>query len=159
MLRNCLFFKKSYTRNGLFKGRKNFLVVTASSYVKLQQAYISETVKIGNWEIIGYKGPGTNTKGASDAVGGTSENNNFNYGDGGSYTDNSAALDANGQTGFWAHNKINLNDCTGSATAPTSGWHWTVTVKAGGGDSEGDAQFVANTDCAELTSNFKMIGK
>ena len=30
MLENCLFFKKSYTRNGLFKGRKNFLVVTAS---------------------------------------------------------------------------------------------------------------------------------
>lgn len=24
MLENCLFFKKSYTRNGLFKGRKSF---------------------------------------------------------------------------------------------------------------------------------------
>lgn len=135
-------------------------VFFASSYVKLQQAYISETVKIGNWEIIGYKGPGTNTKGASDAVGGTSSNNNFNYGDGGTYVKNSAALDDDGQVGFMALNRINLNDCSGSTTAPTATTaNWKVTVKAGGGSSEGDAQFVAETKCPELTSNFTMIGK
>ena len=128
--------------------------------MKLQQAYISETVKIGNWEIIGYKGPGTNVKGASNQVGGTSSNNNFAYGDGGSYTDNSAALNTTGQVGFMALNKVNLNDCQGSTTAPTSTTaNWKVTVKAVTGGSEGDAQFVAETNCPELTSNFTMIGK
>jgi prepilin-type N-terminal cleavage/methylation domain-containing protein len=131
----------------------------AGTYVKLQQAYISETVNMGNWEIIGYKGPGTNTKGANDTKGGTSQNNNFNYGDGGTYVNNSAALDDTGKIGFWAHNRVKLNDCNGADAAPTSGWNWTVTVKTGGGSSEGDAQFVAATNCAELTSNFSMIGK
>ena len=128
--------------------------------MKLQEAYISEAVAIGNWQIIGYKGPGTNTKGASANVGGTSSNNNFNYGDGGTYVNNSAALNEGGQVGFMALNRINLNDCSGSTTAPTTETaNWTVTVKAGGGDSEGDAQFVAETKCPELTSNFTMIGK
>ena len=60
MLENCLFFKKSYTRNGLFKGRKNFLVVTASSYVKLQDAFAAERNAAGGWTIIGYTEPTSN---------------------------------------------------------------------------------------------------
>src|SRR5574344_2818150 len=50
----------------------------AGTYVKMQQAYISEAVAIGKWGIIGYKAPG-------DASGTT----NFAYADAESgYTDN-----------------------------------------------------------------------
>lgn len=124
--------------------------------MKLQQAYISETVHVGNWDIIGYKGPGNNTKGSATG-GAVSENNNFNYADGGEYTDNSADL-ASSTIGFKAHNKANLNDCTGATTMPDDA-NWTITVSAATSGSEGDATFTANTACPELTSNFNMIGK
>ena len=39
--RELFIFQKTYTRNGLFKGRKNFLVVTASSYVNMCCIYRS----------------------------------------------------------------------------------------------------------------------
>ena len=45
--------------------------------MKLQQAYISEAVAIGDWQIIGYKGPGDSKNATS------SETNNFKYSDGG----------------------------------------------------------------------------
>ena len=125
--------------------------------MKLQQAYISESVAVCNWHIIGYKAPGTNTKGGSTG-GAVASNNNFNYADGGSYTNNSAALGTTAVVGFKAHNKVNLNDCTGNAAMQATA-NWSVSVKAGGGSSEGDAEFVATTQCPELTSNFTMIGK
>ena len=86
-------FQKTYTRNGLFKGRKNFLVVTASTYVKLQQAYISEAVAIGNWQIIGYKGPGEEKNHGTVNGGAKSETTNFTYEDAASgFTSNTVAL-------------------------------------------------------------------
>ena len=125
--------------------------------MKLQQAYISETVAVGNWDIVGYKGPGANTKGSAEG-GAVSSNNNFSYADLGTYTQNRAAL--SGSTiGFAAMNKANLNDCTGSTAAVSStNQHWTITVTSGG-SSAGDATFTATTTCAELTPNFGMIGK
>ena len=125
--------------------------------MKLQQAYISEAVAVGNWQIIGYKGPGDNTKGGATG-GDKSSTTNFKYADLGTYTQNSAAL--SGSTiGFAAMNKANLNDCTGSTAAVSStNQHWTITVTSGG-SSAGDATFTATTTCAELTPNFGMIGK
>ena len=129
----------------------------AGTYVKLQQAYISETVAVGNWDIIGYKGPGANTKGTAEG-GAVSSNNNFSYADLGTYTQNSAALSGS-TVGFAAMNKANLNDCTGStADVSSTNQHWTITVTSGG-SSAGDATFTAATTCAELTPNFGMIGK
>ena len=60
-------------------------------YVKLQDAYISEAVAVGNWVIIGYSGPGTAD---ADKLG--SSATNFTYSDDGSYngTTNTAALGA-----------------------------------------------------------------
>lgn len=54
--------------------------------MKLQQAYISEAVAIGNWQIIGYKGPGESKTITSSAT------TNFTYQDNGSYTDSKAKL-------------------------------------------------------------------
>jgi hypothetical protein len=48
--------------------------------VKLQQAYISEAVAIGNWGVIGYKGPGDNTNASGNGAA-TSATNNFTYTD------------------------------------------------------------------------------
>lgn len=157
LLENCLFFKKSYTRNGLFKGRKNFLVVTASSYVKLQQAYISEAVAVGNWQIIGYKGPGENTKGSATG-GDKSGTTNFKYADAETYVNNTVALDNTERAGFVAANQAKLNDCAAkSGDASSSNYNWKVTVKKST-SSEGDAVFTSTTNCTELTPNFAKIG-
>jgi prepilin-type N-terminal cleavage/methylation domain-containing protein len=117
----------------------------AGTYVKMQQAYISEAMGIGNWTIIGYKAPGTGNA-----------TTNFTYdgfvtgGD-----DNTVAL-ATGRDKAWtATNKAKLNDCASDA-------NWFVNVKAATGStvSAGEAAFeagVTGTGCPELTPNFKTI--
>ena len=116
--------------------------------MKLQQAYISEAVAIGDWQIIGYKGPGDSKNATS------SQTNNFNYSDGGTYTDHKATLGDNAVKGWTVENRAKLNDCTGAAD------NWKVEVKKATG-SEGDAAFTATvaTACADLTPNFGQIGK
>ncbi len=129
----------------------------AGTYVKMQQAYVSEAMAMGSWGIIGYKGPGEN-KGTGDTGGATSETTNFNYkdADAGKYTKNTVALAATAVTGWSAQNRAKLNDC-GSA------YNWTVKVEAAdGGDAAGEAKFdaaVVGTGCPELTPTFATIGK
>lgn len=121
--------------------------------MKLQQAYISEAVAVGNWIIIGYSGPGTadSNKLSSDAT-------NFTYSDDGTYnkTTNTATLGASGVSGWSATNKADLNDCP-------AGKNWTVSVKASGSGTAGEATFtaaIANTaGCTPLTPNFDKVGK
>ena len=128
-------------------------VFFASTYVKLQQAYISEAVAVGNWVIIGYSGPGTAD---ADKLG--SSATNFTYSDDGSYNANTAALGATAIEGWSATNKANLNDCP-------AGKNWTVSVKASGSGTAGEATFTAaiasdNTaGCTPLTPNFDKVGK
>ena len=117
--------------------------------MKLQQAYISEAVAIGNWKIIGYKGPGDQS---TDGL--SSETTNFEYKDAGTYEDSKAALGDDAVKGFSVKNVAKLNDC-GSADD-----NWKVEVKKAEG-SEGDATFTATvaTACTDLTPNFDKIGK
>ena len=128
-------------------------VFFVSTYVKLQQAYISEAVAVGNWVIIGYSGPGTAD---ADKLG--SSATNFTYSDDGSYNANTAALGATAIEGWSATNKANLNDCP-------AGKNWTVSVKASGSGTAGEATFTAaiasdNTaGCTPLTPNFDKVGK
>jgi prepilin-type N-terminal cleavage/methylation domain-containing protein len=119
----------------------------AGTYVKMQQAYISEAMAIGNWTIIGYKAPGT-----GDAT------TNFTY-DGfktGGENGNTNALTTS-TVGWQAGNNANLNDCEKGAD------NWTVTVKGEAGDSEATfTSEVKNTGknmCADLTPTFHTIGK
>ena len=125
----------------------------AGTYVKLQQAYISEAVAVGNWVIIGYSGPGTAD---ADKLG--SSATNFTYSDDGSYNANTAALGGTAIEGWSATNKANLNDCP-------AGKNWTVSVKASGSGTAGEATFTAaiasdNTaGCTPLTPNFDKVGK
>ena len=130
-----------------------FRVFLATSYVKLQQAYISEAVAIGSWAVIGYKGPGDNTNATGATGGATSKTNNFSYKDATGYTNNTADLNTTGTIGFTAHNEAKLNDCA-------QGDHWTITVKSG--SAAGEATFTPSTltqDCLQLTPNWNQIGK
>lgn len=123
----------------------------AGTYVKLQQAYVSEAVAIGSWAVIGYKGPGDNVNATGDGAA-TSSTNNFTYTDASGWTNNTIAL-ATGATGFSASNKAKLNDCD-------TGDHWKITV--GAGTAAGEATFTPSTlsqDCLQLTPNFSQIGK
>ena len=124
--------------------------------MKLQQAYISESVAIGNWQIIGYKGPGEEKNHGTTGGGAQSETTNFTYEDAASgFTNNTVAL-ATGITGWSASNRANLNDCT-------AGTNWTVATAKASSGSEGDAEFTAEvattSDCTSLTPNFSKIGK
>jgi len=117
--------------------------------VKLQQAYISEAVAIGDWQIIGYKGPGE-----SKTVSST-QTTNFRYSDGGSYTEHKAALATGTKVKGWTvENIAKLNDCAGAAD------NWKVEVEKATG-SEGDAKFTSTvaTACGDLTPNFSKIGQ
>jgi len=115
----------------------------AGTYVKMQQAYVSEAMAIGNWKIIGYKAPGQGD-----------ETTNFKYADNGSYTENTAAI-AGPVVGLVAANKAKLNDC---AQSTTSDPNWSVSV-AETSSGSGEVGFSATTKCTELTPTFETIGK
>ncbi|PBC74246.1 hypothetical protein SAMN02745108_00266 [Fibrobacter intestinalis] len=131
-----------------------FAILRTHSYVKLQQAYVSESVAIGTWSVIGYKGPGHNTN-ASEATGGASSKTNyFEYKDATGYSGNTVALTGSSSVvGFTATNIAKLNDCEQSSS-------WTITVAPG--TAAGEATFTPNTlgqDCLQLTPNWNQIGK
>ena len=122
----------------------------AGTYVKMQQAYISESMMMGNWVIIGYKGPGE-----TEAL--KSKTTNFEYEDKGTTYDsaNMAPLSSTAVTGWSAKNKAKLNDCDSNDD------NWTVKVEAQAG-AAGEAKFTAetkDTECAALTPTFATIGK
>ncbi len=126
----------------------------AGTYVKLQQAYVSEAVAIGTWSVIGYKGPGDNTNASGATGGASSKTNNFEYNDATGYSNNTVAL-TGGSTvvGFTAKNIAKLNDCEQSSS-------WTISVAPG--SAAGEATFTPNTleqDCLQLTPNWNQIGK
>ena len=125
----------------------------AGTYVKLQQAYISEDGSIGTWALIGYKGPGNVTAT-------TSQTTNFSYTDGVAAKD---TLPAQDKIGWTASNKVQLNDCNANST-------WTIAMKkadaSSGNAAAGDAIFTAkvggeqgDAGCTALTPSFDKIGK
>ena len=125
-----------------------------SSYVKLQQAYVSESVAIGTWSVIGYKGPGDNSNASGATGGASSKTNNFEYNDATGYSNNTVALTGGSPVvGFTAKNIAKLNDCAQSSS-------WTISVAPG--SAAGEATFTPNTleqDCLQLTPNWNQIGK
>ena len=124
----------------------------AGEYVKLQNAYIAESGDmLGNWFLIGYKGPGDVTTAGSKTTAETSASTNFIYT--GEFA-GSVAL-ATGGIGWKAANKAKLNDC---AAATADAPNWTITVAAG--DAAGEATYtpgIASDDCEVLTPSFKSI--
>ena len=120
--------------------------------MKLQNAYIAESGDmLGNWFLIGYKGPGDVTTKGSKTTAETSASTNFIYT--GDFA-GSVALSTGG-VGWKAANKAKLNDCA-AATADKP--NWTITVKAG--TAAGEATYtpgIASADCEVLTPSFAAI--
>jgi type IV pilus assembly protein PilA len=123
----------------------------AGTYVKLQQAYFSESNQAGGWQLIGYMAPGTN-----------SATTNFSYNPGDIAVGTSDAL-AQAKVGWQAGNSVNLNECAGGANG-TPNYHWTVTLSLSSATNNGNADvaFAASAGdagCVALTPTFDKIGK
>ena len=119
----------------------------AGTYVKLQQAYFSESNKAGGWQLIGYLAP----SGA-----GENKTTNFEYGTT-LGIDKAASSDLSKDVIGWdAKNNINLNECA-------SGVNWTVTLSKVSSTTAGDdISFTAaakGAGCVALTPTFDKIGK
>jgi prepilin-type N-terminal cleavage/methylation domain-containing protein len=119
----------------------------AGTYVKMQQAYFSESNYVGSWTLIGYKAPGT-----GDATG--SATTNFTYTPAtitGGSTDQAVA------NAWSANNKVKLNDCTPAA----NNWAVKVTPNNATGSAAADVAFeskVTSDGCRALTPTFETIG-
>ena len=119
----------------------------AGTYVKLQQAYFSESGKIGTWTLIGYKAPGSNTSNQGVTT-------NFTY----SSSMTAALTDGPATKVAWkAHNNNALNDC-----AAGDNWWVDPDMEAANSSTGGDISFTAGVTgggCESLTPTFSTIGR
>lgn len=122
-------------------------VFFVSSYVKLQEAYFSESNHVGNWAIIGYTAPGNAKTG--NTVGG--ETTNFDYTQQGTYADNTIADDPTAELVWQAQARVKLNDCGTEDT-------WGVKATVNNAKVEFATGLSDETNCLTLTPNFKNIG-
>lgn len=140
----------------------------AGTYIKLQEAYMSESNAYGTWVLIGYTGPGEIVEKGASGANPTSYTTNFIYSgaqitanDDGEYTTTSSML------GWGAANRVALNDCGVSVTSTDAGDYtgsspWVVKTRTIDGVSDGT---YFNTtmqddegDCEPLTPTFSKIG-
>ena len=117
-----------------------------ASYVKLQQAYISEAgAVLGNYKVIGYSTPGEGNI-----------TTKFKYTEAPRTGDkNTVALTTTDIDNAWqAKSRVKLNDCD-------IGKIWSVSVKASD-QNAGEEEFTAKVpsdECEALTPSFTKIGK
>ena len=117
----------------------------AGTYVKLQEAYASESNAVGGWTLIGYQAPGS-----SVASGG--KTTNFTYT--GALDGNSTTTAASTASAWKAAANVALNDCPSG-----SSWDIAAKMEAATGRVSFDASLSAEAKCLTLTPNFKLIGK
>jgi len=125
----------------------------AGTYVKLQQAYFSESNQVGTWTLIGYKGPGNNTSATA------SETTNFNYGSGMTAA-TSVGQAPTTKTAWYANNRTQLNDCAVGQTGNPN-WYVDPVVTASNASTGADIGFdshVTAGGCQSLTPSFETIG-
>ena len=113
----------------------------AGTYIKLQQAYVSESNALGGWKLIGYSGPGESKSANS------TQTTNFNY-----YGSiDAASTSTSDETDWTASARVDLNDCG-------SGSSWTIQSKPGdGGTVEFDAAMSDAGNCTALTPSYCKI--
>jgi hypothetical protein len=112
-----------------------------TSYVKLQQAYFSESNVYGGWTLIGYTAPGADGK-----------TNNFTFTSGATLTAENTTSGAVADA-WEAANNVKLNDCE-----PGKNWVVELTAVADGQDAY-TANVAGGADCKALTATFENIGK
>lgn len=122
----------------------------AGTYVKLQQAYFSESNMGGGWQLIGYMAPSGD---------GESKTTNFEYGVGDIAASTSSDL-SGGKIGWTAKNRIALNECK---IPSTHSWQVKVSKTNTAANSAGeDVAFESKAltaGCIALTPSFEKIGK
>ena len=117
----------------------------AGTYIKLQDAYASESNKAGTWKNIGYVAPG------ATAAGSSGKTTNFEYA-GAIASDVVITSSAPSNSEGWkANNLVALNDCK----IKTGAW----TVKVSAATNGNSLTYAASTACEELTPSFTKIGK
>ena len=125
----------------------------AGTYIKLQDAYVSESNKVGSWKLIGYVAPGA-SKAESEG-----ETTNFKYKAGTTLAanGNDAAVASFDAVTWAAVNNVALNECPAQPTAAADAANWKITTK---GASNGNSlKYTATTTCSQLTPSFDKIGK
>ena len=118
----------------------------AGTYVKLQQAYFSESNKVGGWTLIGYVGPGESKTNAN----GSSQTTNFNYF--GSIDASTSQEQTTAATLWTAASRPALNDCT-------AGSQWIVKARTSNAEVLFTAESPALAGCKALTPTFDKIGQ
>ena len=118
----------------------------AGTYVKLQDAYVSESNLVGTWAKIGYVAPGAPKAGEQGTT------TNFTY-TGAITSDSLAVANLQKTEGWKATARVALNDCPPTTSA------WTVSVK---GNTNGNSvSYEADPPACgvALTPTFNKIGK
>ncbi len=128
----------------------------AGTYIKLQDAYVSERNLVGTWAQVGYVAPGANKAG----VDGTTTN--FAYLQKMPTASNlTAGTSSLGKT-WGAANIVALNDCDIQTSPSADAAHWYIEVSntsTGNSISYKTAFASDQTDCEQLTPSFTMIGR
>ncbi len=117
------------------------LLLEAGTYVKLQQAYVSESNVLGGWTMIGYSAPGASDNASS------SHTTNFGYNSSiaaGSTTNTTIAND------WAAASLVDLNDCGKGGT-------WAITSTPGDGGTVTFEASITGNGCAPLTPSYCKI--
>ncbi len=117
----------------------------AGTYIKLQDAYVSERNTLGTWQLIGYVAPGASSAGQTSP-----ETTNFTYY--GSIAAATGISSGTSVTDAWvAKNKVALNECTASSGK----WD----IKIDGNENGNSVKYTAATNCDQLTPSFEKIGQ
>ena len=124
------------------KSKASEIGPAAGTYVKLQDAYISESgTGIGDWKLIGYKMASTS---------------NFKYyegtTEGGLTAGTSVLLSAGKQAGWKAKNNGALNDCQANGV-----WRIDVDANTGSGGAATYHTSTSSADCNTLTPSFEKL--
>ena len=125
----------------------------AGTYIKLQDAYVSESNEVGSWKLIGYVAPGS-TSAASEG-----STTNFAYTAG---TDLPAAgstltisgVGTAGKITWQAKNRVALNECQ-----VLDANKWTLTTKAATNGNSVTYTAAVTDACRQLTPTFEKIGQ
>ena len=118
----------------------------AGTYIKLQDAYVSESNQLGSWELVGYVAPG-----ASSANQSSPQTTNFTYSGPGITSATSIEAGTVADNAWKADNRVALNDCAIGA----GNWKIKITANSNGNSVSYDA----TTACTQLTPSFEKIGK
>ncbi len=129
----------------------------AGTYIKLQDAYVSESNKVGSWKLIGYVAPGA--KSASQ----TGKTTNFEYVGGNPDVADTAAdiSDYSSATKVWgAVNTVALNDCAIQAEKTAlDDANWSVSIVGNSNGNSVSYTAAVSGNCEQLTPTFDKIGK